>query len=492
MLRASVPLALRGYGVVAEALKPLLATIALAKGGTSAWHGVLVRAPPPRPRCDYLLWVHGASVGETMSALPIVRAVLERDHLSAVLITASTETALSRLALERLGPRVVLQLRPVDCTSTMRRFLSHWQPSGLLLIESELWPNLLLQSQRAGVPISLVNARLSERSAKRWSAAEPLRESLGFLLSLCDVTLAQTPQMASRLRMLGAVNKQYVGDLKQLPSSRPPEAIALLELRATLGASGREPDSSACHLSSVSSGCPSGTPRSSAQGGAQTGGTRAARAARAGRCMWLAASTHAGEEATVLEAHAKLRRAHPGLLLLLAPRHLKRAGAIVAAATDRGWLVARRSRGEPVPEAAALYVCDTLGELSALYELVGVAFVGGSLVPLGGHNLLEAARVPSGCTILHGPHTEAVGLSRDILAATCPPAARCVRDAHELAAEVRALLECGRTLHASRKAAARAAAALERGVLDRVWEQLQVPLGLPGHAGRTQKSGSSS
>lgn len=178
------PLTLRCYGALAEAIKPLVSrarhilshlfatpllshararprvspqagAVAWTKGGVHARHEALVHAPAPRPRCEYLLWVHGASVGETLSSLPIVRALLERDAHAAALITSSTETALARLALERLGPRVVLQRRPVDCSSTLIRFLQHWRPSGLLLIESELWPCLLLQVcrlRRAATP----------------------------------------------------------------------------------------------------------------------------------------------------------------------------------------------------------------------------------------------------------------------------------------------------------------------------------------------------
>ena len=129
-------------------------------------------------------------------------------------------------------------------------------------------------------------------------------------------------------------------------------------------------------------------------------------------------------------------------------------------------------------ESTSVYLCDTLGELPLLYEVAGVAFVGGSLVPLGGHNLLEAARVPSGCTVLHGPHVEAISSSSSQLADARPPAAWCVRDATELAAAVHRLLARPSTLAASRLSAARTAAALENGVLNRVWERLQAPLAL--------------
>ncbi|KAL1527408.1 hypothetical protein AB1Y20_016076 [Prymnesium parvum] len=147
-----VPLGLQCYSLAAQALQPLLGVVAWRRGGSAGWKEAMVRSPPPRPSCSYLLWVHGASVGETMSSLPIVRAVLQRDVASAVLITTSTETAVQRLGLERLGPRVIVQRRPIDCPRVVGRFLAHWRPSALVLLESELWPCLLLHAKRRGVP----------------------------------------------------------------------------------------------------------------------------------------------------------------------------------------------------------------------------------------------------------------------------------------------------------------------------------------------------
>ena len=137
---------------------------------------------PARPEASYLLWVHGASVGESLSALPLVRALLASDPSSAVLMTASTATAIARLELEQLGPRVVLQPRPVESCLGLRRFLGHWRPHGLLLVESELWPAMLAEASRAGVPVALVNGRLSDRSVRRWSAAPWLRATLAWML----------------------------------------------------------------------------------------------------------------------------------------------------------------------------------------------------------------------------------------------------------------------------------------------------------------------
>ena len=432
---------------------------------------VLGLAPAPRPPSDYLLWVHGASVGETLSSLPLVRAVLAREPAASVLITATTATALSRLSLERLGPRVVLQHGPADSASVVRRFLRHWRPDALVLVESELWPTLLMETREARVPIALLNGRLSDASTARWSAAAP--RSLRYLLSACAACLAQSAPMAGRLRELGAPHARYVGDLKQLRGARPPGPAAAAALREALGERAAPP--------AASTTGPAG--------------------------VWLAASTHAGEEAIVFAAHAWLRRhLRADLLLAIAPRHPERGAELAAAARAAGLEVSRRGAAERVSPSTAVYVCDTLGELPALYALCGVAFVGGTLVPLGGHNVLEAAAASiarageveeagaaapanaeamaggsaaaRGCVVLHGPHVEAVSAAVAALGRTVPPAARPVADAASLAQQLRLLLVDPDTLGAARLAAAQLADSLEAGLLERVWDELRPTLGL--------------
>ena len=451
------------YTAILEAATPALALAAYRRSGAAAARQVLAISGDRRPsRSDYLLWVHGASVGETLSTLPLVRSLLKADTRASVLITATTPTALERLAMEDLGSRVVLQHRPADAVSAVRRFLCQWQPNALLLVESELWPNLMLETRDAGVPIGLVNARLSSRSLARWRSMAP--ETLRELLSCSSVTLAQTPRMAKELNDVlstsggfdGNLSSSaaapeadtpvlYRGDLKQLPNrSESALASAFDSLHAVLGE------------------------RSSDKGG-----------------VWLAASTHPGEEQIVLDAHTALRSGdHPNLLLLLVPRHPERGPQVAAAAreataTAGEGVVVSRSLGEAVRAETAVYVCDTLGELPALYSLAGVAFVGGSLVPLGGHSLLEAAQARGGCTVLHGPHIEAVEHAAAALAGTMPRAAHQIHSADELAAAVDALLSDDGLRDASRAAASTTARALEQGVLDGVWEELRGPLGLP-------------
>ena len=439
---ARLPLGTRfayhAYNLVSELATPVIAAYTMRRSGMRAVQHAFTLAPPARPSASLLLWVHGASVGETVSALPLVRTLLASDERASVLMTSGTAAALARLAMEDLGPRVLLQHRPADSASSMRRFLRWWRPDALILLESELWPNLLLQTHASGVPVALVNGRLSDRSLSRWSAIAP--GTLSTLLACFKVTLARSPRMVRSLREAGSADATYRGDLKHLHAGSSPLAAERRDaLCAAVGVGGR--------------------PRSS---------------------LWLAASTHVGEELPVLQAHAALRRsAHPNLLLILVPRHPERGMEVAAAASALGLPTALRSAGEVADESTAVCVCDTLGELRALYDLTDVAFVGGSLVDLGGHNLLEPAQADGGCAVLHGPHVEATAEAAEALGASRPPAARCVRDAAELEASVHALLSDSVERKASCHAAAATARTLEHGVLEGVWGELREPLGLP-------------
>ena len=460
---ASAPSLLFAYGALSELVTPLAAAAAYRRGGPQAAKHALALAEPCRPSASYLLWVHGASVGETCSALPLVRALLASDAKAAVVLTASTPGALARLQMEDLGPRVLLRQRPHDSATVMQRFLSHWEPDGLVLMESELWPILLTQCRLAGVPIALVNARLSARSLGRWTAFAPAL--LRTLLGCCAVVLAQSARMAQQLQNAATPDGPagdrlppsivYCGDLKRLPGALNAASSARVTEELTVALGERLRDGH----------------------------------------VWLAASTHEGEEAVVLRVHAALRRnGHDRLLLLLVPRHPER-GPHVAEVAARHFaaesvaravgapcespVVARRSTGDAVTAATAVYVCDTLGELPVLYGLAGVAFVGGSLVPLGGHSILEAARASGGCTVLHGPYIEAISDAATALAEGSPAAARCVRDAVEMQDALEPLLSDAALRRASRSAAAHKAIELEAGVFECVWAELQNALGLP-------------
>ena len=301
-----------------------------------------------------VVWLHGASVGEALSLLPLIEALVDRWPAVTPLVTTGTLTA-ARVMAQRLPGPAVHQFVPVDLPAAVERFLGFWRPSLGIWVESELWPNALAGLHRRGVPAVLVNGRLSERSLRRWLRMRPLARRL---LAAFSVVLAQSEADGARFRELGAIDVQMLGNLKFDAAALPADLRLLAELEETFGA----------------------------------------------RPRWLAASTHDGEEAMVAEAHRRLAETHPDLLSIIVPRHPERGPAIAAALRARGVTVALRSRGEAPGPETGLYLADTVGELGLWYRLCGVVLVGGSLVAHGGHNPLEPARLD--CALLMGPHME--------------------------------------------------------------------------------------
>ena len=364
-----------------------------------------------------IVWMHAASIGEATSALALIERILaERPGLE-ILITTGTVTA-ARLLETRLPSGARHQFVPADLPHAVGRFLDHWRPSLAVWIESELWPNLVLMTRRRNIPMLLLNARLSARSHARWRAVPGLARPIIGSFALC---LAQDKLQCARLRELGAADVASVGDLKSAAKPLPTDAGAVAALAAQIG----------------------------------------------GRPRWLAASTHPGEDEIAAGVHPSLAAAHPGLLTIVAPRHPVRGDAIAAMAEARGLRVARRSRGEPVTAAVDFYLADTFGELGMLYSLAGIAFIGGSLVEIGGHNPFEAARFD--CAILLGPHTANCAAMVDALVSA--QAAEIVAGEEALAGALSRLLgdPALRAEHAGR-AACVAAGGL--GTLDAVMERL--------------------
>jgi 3-deoxy-D-manno-octulosonic-acid transferase len=391
----------------------------------------LGRAGLPRPEGP-LVWLHGASVGEALSALPLIERLLAGDPARSVLVTTGTVTS-ARLMAERLPERAFHQFAPVDIPAAVARFLDHWRPDLALWLESELWPNMIAAAVRRSVPMALVNARLSKRSYRRWRCLPGFARSLLGAFRLC---LAQSPEDAGRFRALGAPHVESPGNLKYASPPLPADPAALEALRASIGA----------------------------------------------RPLWLAASTHIGEEAIVAEAHRKLRNRHPALLTVIVPRHPERGAAIAAELAAAGLAVARRGADESPTPSTDIYLADTLGELGLFYRLAQISFVGGSLVPHGGQNLLEPAQL--GCAVLHGPavfNFEAIAAAMKAAGAT-----ERVHDAGGLAAAVDTLLTDAE-LRARRAEAASEVAAGEAGVLDRVMAALGPLLDArPGRSSRPQ------
>ena len=297
-----------------------------------------------------LVWLHGASVGELASVLPLIDRIRARGI--AILVTSGTVTS-GGLAEQRLPREVIHQFIPLDIPRFVRRFLDHWQPDLALFVESELWPNMMIESAARGIPMVLVNARLSENSFDRWRR---LPNSIAALLQRVDLCLAGTSSDAARLSELGASNVTTTGNLKLDVPPPPADPAALATLQNAI----------------------------------------------AGRPLIAAASTHAGEEEVIIEAHARLHKNFPGLLTLIAPRHPERGPSIAEIAARAGLTAALRSRGELPSRTTQIYVVDTVGELGMIYRLASAVFVGGSLVKHGGQNPIEPAKLRT--AILHGPH----------------------------------------------------------------------------------------
>ncbi|MEZ5931375.1 MAG: 3-deoxy-D-manno-octulosonic acid transferase [Alphaproteobacteria bacterium] len=360
-----------------------------------------------------LVWIHAASVGESLLALPLIEALLAERPALHVLMTTGTVTS-ARLMTERLPARAFHQFAPVDQKAAWRRFFEHWRPDVGCLIESEIWPHLLLEAERSKLPLVLINGRMSARSAGRWRWAGASARRLLGSFTLC---LARSQADADRLAELGARDVRIPGNLKNAAPPLPVNPEALADLRAAIGE----------------------------------------------RPVFLAASTHPGEETLLLQAHRRLRAAHPQLLTVIVPRHPERGEALAQDLADSGEAVARRSLGERPEAETGLYVADTLGELGLFYRLARIAFIGGSLVPHGGQNPLEAARL--GCPPLFGPHT---GNFDEMTAELLEKgAARRVRDADELAGTVEALFADPAVLERM-TAAGIDAGTEEAAVLDRV------------------------
>jgi 3-deoxy-D-manno-octulosonic-acid transferase len=415
-----LPAALRAYRLLSAAALPLMPLLLAerARRGKedrarlAERRGQSLLSRPP----GGLVWVHGASVGELASVLPLILRVCESG--AHVLVTTGTVTS-SALAAKWLPAGVAHQFAPLDVPRYVRRFLDHWKPDLALFVESELWPNRIVEASRRRVPMILVNARLSDDSFRRWRR---LPGPITDLLHRFDLCLARTPGDAERFAALGAARIVQTGDLKfDVPA--PPCNQA--SLTAMQGAASRRP-------------------------------------------LLAAASTHAGEEQAMITAHRQLRRHFPGLLTIIAPRHPQRGDEITALAAEAGLGVRQRARGQMPDASTEIYVADTMGELGLIYRLVPVVFVGGSLAQHGGQNPIEPAKL--GAAIVHGPH---VWNFADIYAALDEAhGAERIADENGLAPALGRLLSQPAT-HAQVTAAARSTVDNLGGALERTLQSLE-------------------
>jgi len=343
-----------------------------------------------------LIWLHAASVGESLSILPLIEALAARDPALTLLVTTGTVTSahlLPQRLPEHLRGRVLHRFAPLDVPQWVGRFLDGWRPDAAGFVESELWPNTLAACAARGVPLALLNARMSDRSARRWGRFAP-----GFarhLLGHFALIMPRSAEDAARLAALGAPRLAPPGDLKLAAAPLPADPAALAALRAAIGP----------------------------------------------RPVLFAASTHPGEEEQIIAASAQIRANFPDLLTIIAPRHPERGAAIAEAP--------RRAMGA-LPGTGPLYIADTMGELGLFYRVASLTFIGGSLVPHGGQNPLEAARL--NCPVIFGPN---MGNFRDATAGLLAAGgARQVPDAAALAATVAHMLSCPQASSAMVAAAA--------------------------------------
>ncbi|MFZ4537712.1 lipid IV(A) 3-deoxy-D-manno-octulosonic acid transferase [Propionivibrio sp.] len=355
----------------------------------------------PQDAPDKLIWLHAVSVGETRAAEPLIMALLSEWPKHHLLLTHMTPTGRETGAMyvNRYPGRVTQAYLPYDLPDGVEHFFKHFRPLIGLLMETELWPNLIAGAGKCNVPIALVNARLSassQRGYQRFSyLAKPAFASLSFVS-------AQTVADAARLVQLGASSVTVTGNLKFDVTPSPDKLQLGAQWRQALG---RRP-------------------------------------------VWLAASTREGEEALILDALAHINRSD--LLLLLVPRHPQRFAEVAALVEERKLSLCRRSEGALVTPETRVWLGDSMGEMPAYYAVADLALIGGSLLPFGGQNLIEAAAC--GCPVLVGPHTfNFAQATEDAIACG---AARRIADAEGAAVEVAKLLSDGEALQSMRDAAA--------------------------------------
>jgi 3-deoxy-D-manno-octulosonic-acid transferase len=383
----------RLYSWIIACAAPFAFAIVLWRGlrDRSYWQGLAERfgwgaGPAGVPS----IWLHAVSLGEISAAAPLIRGILMRHPQLPLVVTSATPAGRARAQM-LFGSSVDIRFLPYDTSGAVRRFLTRVNPRLAIIMETEIWPNLFAQCAARGVPVILANARLSSKSVLRYRR---LGKLFSGVFTGNVVIAAQSFDDAERFKSIGAAaaQVQVLGNVK-----------FDLQLPAPLVAQGR-----------------------------------AVRAGYEERPVWIAGSTHAGEEEQVLAAHALLQALKPNALLLLVPRHKDRFAAVADLLARRGVPFTRHSLGNPASlGGAAVVLVDTVGELNLLYAAADVAFVGGSLVPIGGHNLLEPAAL--GLPVLTGPsYFNSKEIARLLLQRG---AAIEVADAEELASALRILFD---------------------------------------------------
>lgn len=310
------------------------------------------RPTKPRP-AGRLIWLHGASVGESISMLPLINRLLEIYPDAHVMVTTGTTTSAEVMA-KRLPERAFHQYLPIDNPVFAARFIRHWQPTIALWFESEFWPGMLSTIKRRNIPLILINGRISNKSFKRWQQFDFVIKEILDCFTAC---LGQSEEDAYRLRALGAKDAMCLGNLKYAGLPIPVDEEKKKEIQDEIGE----------------------------------------------RPVWLVSSTHSDEEAKIGRYLKKLSAKHEGLLTIIAPRHPTRGVEIRDILQDKYQLkTALRSANEKIQPETEVYIADTIGEMGIWYELCPIVFIGGSLIPHGGQNFMEPSRCRD--AVIVGPH----------------------------------------------------------------------------------------
>ena len=310
------------------------------------------RPTKPRP-AGRLIWLHGASVGESISMLPLINRLLEIYPDAHVMVTTGTTTSAEVMA-KRLPERAFHQYLPIDNPVFAARFIRHWQPTIALWFESEFWPGMLSTIKRRNIPLILINGRISNKSVKRWQQFDFVITEILDCFTAC---LGQSEEDAYRLRALGAKDAMCLGNLKYAGLPIPVDEEKKKEIQDEIGE----------------------------------------------RPVWLVSSTHSDEEAKIGRYLKELSAKHEGLLTIIAPRHPTRGVEIRDILQDKYQLkTALRSANEKIQPETEVYIADTIGEMGIWYELCPIVFIGGSLIPHGGQNFMEPSRCRD--AVIVGPH----------------------------------------------------------------------------------------
>lgn len=364
-----------------------------------------------------LVWLHGASVGECLSMLPLVKKLLQEDSSLHVMVTSGTVTS-AKLMEQRLPERAFHQFIPVDTPLAARRFVHHWNPNIVLWFESDFWPSMLTAIYKSKTPLVLLNGRISDKSFNRWQKFPRIIKSIQSLFTL---SFGQTKEDARRLGVLGAKDVVSTGNLKFAAVNPPFDKVELENMHQLIGS----------------------------------------------RPVWCMASTHDDEETKGADIHLELMKKFPNLLTVFVPRHPNRAENICQMLTKRGLRLARRSLKQEITSSTQVYLADTIGEMGLLYQLAPIVFVGGSLIKFGGQNMLEPMRLSR--TVIIGPH--AFNFREIVKTAKEQKALIEVQSVNELKETLEKFFTNPSDYYSMQKTAHNLATS-EMSVLDRVWDIL--------------------